>query len=53
MEAKPVVLVVDDVALNRLVLSRMLTKLGFDVLMAADGQQCLDICHSCHANIAW
>lgn len=51
IERRPRVLVVDDVAVNRLVLSKMLRKLGFDVLEASSGQQCLDLCHQLHDDL--
>lgn len=50
---RPVVLVVDDVAVNRMVLSRMLTQLGYDVLTASDGDECLRICAASRGAIAW
>ena len=51
---RPVVLVVDDAPLNRLVLARMLGRLGYDVIQARDGLECLQICHSAASDsIAW
>ncbi|EFJ49547.1 hypothetical protein VOLCADRAFT_89867 [Volvox carteri f. nagariensis] len=36
-------LVVDDLAVNRLILSTILQKLGFEVLEAENGLQCIDV----------
>lgn len=46
------VLVVDDLALNRHILSAMLRKLGFEVLQAENGLQCLDIFRREHLNLS-
>ncbi len=37
------VLVVDDVSLNRRVLGKMVSRLGFDVLEAANGEECVSV----------
>lgn len=42
---RPKILLVDDTQLNRVIISRMLLKLGFDVIQATNGQECLDIFH--------
>lgn len=41
------VLLVDDVQLNRAILGRMLSKMGFDVQEACDGQQAVELFQRC------
>ncbi|GLC40554.1 hypothetical protein PLESTF_001011700 [Pleodorina starrii] len=41
--ARPRALVVDDLAVNRLILGTILQKLGFEVLEAENGLQCIDV----------
>jgi len=43
-EVKPLVLVVDDISINRLVLSNILEKMGVDVKTCNDGAQCVEMC---------
>lgn len=43
MENKPKILIVDDEEINRNFFDVMLTRLGFEVLTARDGEQALDI----------
>ncbi|MEO6325410.1 MAG: response regulator [Thermoanaerobaculia bacterium] len=47
------VLVVDDVALNRTVLSRLLHSVGFEVMEAADGDEALSIWHRWAPHLIW
>lgn len=49
--ARPAILVVDDIALNRKLASTILKKLGFAVLEAADGIEACDIYQSSPASI--
>ena len=43
-EIKPIALVVDDIGINRLVLSKMLENMGLYVKTCNDGEQSVDIC---------
>ena len=43
---KPKILVVDDNAINRKIISRMVESFGYGVVTANDGKEAVDICHS-------
>jgi two-component system, cell cycle response regulator DivK len=47
----PKVLLVEDNELNRDMLSRRLTRLGFDVLMATDGEQGVEMARTQHPDL--
>ncbi|MBN8725174.1 MAG: response regulator [Acidobacteria bacterium] len=52
-EAKHRILVVDDRAENRTVLSTFLTSLGFEVRQATNGQEAIEIWQSWHPKLIW
>ena len=39
------ILIVDDMAINRTILSSMLTTLGISCDLAESGRECIDLCH--------
>ena len=49
----PRILVVDDIAVNRAVLTRLLRTVGFDVREAADGNEALEIWKQWHPQLIW
>lgn len=51
MRAPMRALVIDDSRTMRLVLGRQLTRLGFEVLEAGDGQEALDVLERCGADV--
>lgn len=51
MRRKPIILVVDDIPLNRRILRIALERFGFDVLEACDGAEALAALASCPADL--